>query len=119
MMGRGEAGRDRLAWYRDVIGCKVEQQHERDGKLAAVGLSAGDARFMINQDDGAKGWDRTKGEGFALMFTTSQSIDAVAERIKANGGTLDMEPADMPWGARIITLKDPTGFKLVISSPRG
>ncbi len=107
-----------LTWYRDVVGCAVEQSYEREGKVTAVALRAGDVRFMINQDDGAKGWDRVKGQGFALQFTTSQRIDDIANGIKARGGTLEMEPADMPWGARIFTLVDFDGYKLVISSPR-
>ena len=107
-----------LAWYRDVVGCAVEQSYERNGKVTAVALRAGDVRFMVNQDDGAKGWDRIKGQGFALQFTTSQRIDDIANGIKARGGTLESEPADMPWGARIFTLVDFDGYKLVISSPR-
>ena len=107
-----------LAWYTDVVGFTVDQKHERDGKLVAASLIAGVVRILIGQDDGAKGWDRVKGEGFSLQFTTAQSVDAVAQRIKDNGGTLDAEPADMPWGVRMFSLRDPDGFKLVISSER-
>jgi predicted enzyme related to lactoylglutathione lyase len=52
-----------------------------------------------------------------VQFTTAQSVDDVANRIKANGGTLATEPADMPWGGRIFRLQDPDGFKFAISSP--
>ena len=107
-----------LAWYRDVVGFTVDQEYERDGKLRSVALKAGDIRFLINQDDGAKGWDRTKGEGFSFMFTTVQDIDTLAKRITDNGGKLESEPADMPWGVRMFRLKDPDGFKFAISSPR-
>jgi len=107
-----------LAWYRDVLGFTVDRQTEREGKLRAVGLRAGEARININQDDGAKGWDRVKGEGFSLMFTTAQSIDAVAAAIKARGGKLDSEPADMPWGVRMFRVRDPDGYRFAVSSPR-
>ena len=83
-----------------------------------MALIAGDVRLSINQDDGAKGWDRVKGEGFSLRITTDQNIDEIAKRIKDRGGILESEPADMPWGARLFRLKDPDGFKLAISSPR-
>jgi len=53
-----------LAWYQDVVGFTVDRKHERDGKLRAVSLRAGAVRLLIGQDDGAKGWDRVKGEGF-------------------------------------------------------
>lgn len=108
-----------IAWYRDVVGFTVEQEYVREGKLRAAALRAGDVRFLLNQDDGAKGWDRVKGEGFSLSFTTAQSIDDIANRIKAHGGKLDTEPADMPWGVRMFRLRDPDGYKLSISSPRG
>ena len=107
-----------LAWYHDVVGFPIEQRHEREGKLIAVALTAGTGRILIGQDDGAKGWDRIKGEGFSLQITTDQSIDAVAKRIQERGGRLESEPADMPWGPRMFRLKDPDGFKVTISSPR-
>ncbi len=107
-----------LAWYQDVLGFTIDRKIERDGKLRGVALKAGAVQLSINQDDGAKGWDRVKGEGFSLRITTDQNIDEVARRIKMRGGVLDSEPADMSWGARIFRLKDPDGFKLTISSPR-
>jgi uncharacterized glyoxalase superfamily protein PhnB len=108
--------RTSLAWYRDVVGFTVDREIERDGQLRAVALRAGAVRILINQDDGSKGLDRVKGEGFSLMLTTTQSIDDVANGIKQRGGTLATEPADMPWGARVFRLVDPDGYKLVVSS---
>jgi uncharacterized glyoxalase superfamily protein PhnB len=107
-----------LAWYNDVLGFTIDRKIEREGKLRSVALKAGNARISINQDDGAKGWTRIKGEGFSLNFTTEQNIDKIANRIKELGGILDTEPADMPWGVRMFRLKDPDGYKLAISSPR-
>jgi len=107
-----------LAWYRDVIGFVEVRRNEREGALRSVTLKAGEARIAINQDDGAKGWTRVKGEGFSLNITTGQSIDAVARGIKARGGTLESEPADTPWGVRMFRLRDPDGYKFGISSPR-
>ena len=107
-----------VAWYRDLLGFTVDREMERDGKLRAVALKAGAVRILLNQDDGAKGFDRTKGEGFSLQFITTQSVDEIAERIKSHGGSLDTEPADMPWGARVFRVRDPDGFKFAISSER-
>jgi uncharacterized glyoxalase superfamily protein PhnB len=74
---------------------------------------AADAR-----DDGAKGEDRVKGAGMSLQITTSQSVDDIADRIKAHGTTLDTEPTTAPWGVRILRVRDPDGFRLTISSTR-
>ena len=104
--------------YRDVLGFVVHEKHEREGKLRAVSLAAGNVQILLGQDDGAKGWDRAKGEGFSMRITTEQSIDAIANGIKERGGTLESEPIDTPWGVRAFRLRDLDGFMLTISSPR-
>jgi uncharacterized glyoxalase superfamily protein PhnB len=108
-----------VAWYRDAVGFKVEREVVRDGQLRAVAVSAGAVRLLLNQDDGAKGMDRKKGEGMSFMLQTRQSIDAVARRITEQGGKLDSEPADMPWGARVFRLRDPDGYVFSVSTPIG
>ena len=107
-----------LAWYRDVVGFTVDREHEREGRLRAVSLRAGAVRILIGQDDGARGMDRAKGEGFSMLLTTARDIDELAAGITARGGTLESEPADMPWGPRMFRLRDPDGFRLTISSER-
>lgn len=107
-----------IAWYRDVVGFTIDREHERGGRVIAVSLRAGDVRILIGQDDGAKGMDRVKGDGFSLMIATSQPIDEIATGIKARGGTLASEPMDTPWGGRVVRLQDPDGFRLAISSER-
>lgn len=106
-----------MAWYHDVLGFTIERRIEREGKLRGVALKAGEVHLSINQDDGARGWDRVKGEGFSLRISTDQDVDEIAKRIKELGGTLDTEPGDMPWGARVFRLRDPDGFKISISMP--
>ena len=106
-----------VAWYRDVLLFTVDREFERDGRLFAVSLRAGAIRILLTQDDGAKGPDRAKGAGFSLQITTPQDIDALAFNAKRTGAVLDTEPADA-WGARVFRLRDPDGFRLVVSSPR-
>jgi catechol 2,3-dioxygenase-like lactoylglutathione lyase family enzyme len=104
------------AWYRDVLGFAIDREHERNGTKIAVSLSSGPVQILVVQDNGAKGGtDRVKGEGFSMRFSTSQSIDAIAERVKSRGGVLDSEPADA-LGFRVFRLRDPDGFRLTISS---
>ena len=105
-----------LAWYRDVLGFSVDRKHEREGKLVAVSLKAGDVAILIAQDNGEKGWDRVKGEGFSLRITTDQDVDQMAARIKQSGIELATEPTVMPWGARVFRVRDPDGFMFAISS---
>jgi uncharacterized glyoxalase superfamily protein PhnB len=106
-----------LAWYRDVLGFTVARTFERSGTAFAVSLRAGVVPILLTQDDGAKGSDRVKGEGFSLQLTTAQNIDELARRAREHGATLTTEPTDV-MGARVFRLRDPDGFKLVISSER-
>jgi uncharacterized glyoxalase superfamily protein PhnB len=106
-----------IAWYRDVAGFTVDYVRENDGKPTSAGIRAGCSRIFLNQDDGKRGWERVKGEGFAITFETAQDVDAFANRIRSNGGTITMEPADMPWGVRMVRFTDPDGFKLAAWRP--
>ncbi len=106
-----------VAWYQDVVGFGVERTYESNGKLTLVSLKAGDVKINLNQDDGKKGWDRVKGLGFSINVWTPEDVDAIANSIKANGGTLDSEPVDAPWGARFFRITDPDGYKLAILKP--
>ena len=105
-----------LAWYRDVLGFGVKEEHERGGMLRAVSMSAGGAHILLSQDDGAKGTDREKGGGISLMLTT-ENVDALAVQAKAHGATLDSEPAD-GFGRRAFRLRDPDGFRFTIATER-
>lgn len=107
-----------IAWYRDVMGFVVDQVYAREGAPRAAALKAGAVRILLAQDNGAQGWERIKGVGFSLQFTTAQDIDRLAERTRSRAGVLDAEPADTPWGARVFRVRDPDGFALVISSER-
>jgi uncharacterized glyoxalase superfamily protein PhnB len=55
--------------------------------------------------------------GFSLQITTPQDVDAIAARAKAAGAEFDTAPTDA-YGVRVFRLRDPDGFKLVVSSPR-
>jgi uncharacterized glyoxalase superfamily protein PhnB len=107
-----------LAWYCDVVGFTVDQKHERGGRVVAVSLNAGAVRILLARDDGAKGWDRAKGIGCSVQLTTEDDMSALAEGIKARGGTLETELTDTPWGVRMFRLRDPDGFLMTVSSPR-
>src|SRR5206468_9051713 len=97
-----------LVWYRDKVGFMVDKKFERAGKLNAVLLKAGNMHVLITQDDGGTGWDKVKGAGFSLHFTTAQDIDGLAQAIKERGGVVNLEKADA-LGGRVLRLRDPDG----------
>ena len=106
-----------VAWYRAVVGFTVAREYRREGSLIAVAVQAGAVELLLVQDDGAKGADRVKGDGFSLQVTTAQDIDALAARITARGGALETGPITLA-GKRAVRLRDPDGFRLTIASPR-
>ena len=105
-----------LAFYRDVLGFTLKERWEQDGALHGVEMVAGSVTFWLGQDDWKKGRDRVKGQGFRMYCGTSQDVDALAQRIKAAGGTLTEEPTSRPWGGRDFGLLDPDGFAITIAS---
>ena len=105
-----------VTWYTGTLGFVVDRRHERGERLIAVSLRAGAVRLLLSQDDGAKGLDRSKGEGLSLQITTTQDIDAIAARIKSRGWALDTEPVTAPHGLRVFRLRDPDGFRFTISA---
>lgn len=105
-----------IAWYRDVVGFTPRDTYERDGTVSGVEMVAGSVRVVLSQDDWSKGRERVKGQGIGLYLSTVQDVDGIAARIRARGGILASEPADMPWGARAFSIVDPDGFRWTISS---
>jgi uncharacterized glyoxalase superfamily protein PhnB len=103
-----------IAWYRDVLRFTVGERWEDAGQLLGVQLKAGSCDLMLNQDDFAKGRERTKGDGLRIWLSTTQDIDALAAGITARGGRLDYAPQDMPGGDRAFAITDPDGFKLTV-----
>lgn len=108
-----------IAFYRDAVGFGVAHSMEREGRVVACVVVAGDIRIVLNQDDGKLGWERIKGQGFYLQVNVASAadVDAAAERIKAAGTTLLSEAADRPWGVRMFQFLDLDGFKVGVSTP--
>jgi lactoylglutathione lyase len=107
-----------IRFYTEGLGFEIVDRNEADGVLHFVMLKAGEAQLGVGQDDFAKGRNRTKGIGFRMWITTSQDINALAERAKKAGITLDEGPKALPWGPMAFAVTDPDGFKLTIANPR-
>lgn len=107
-----------VAWYTGALGFAISRRIERDGKLRGVAIQTGAVRLILNQDDGAKGWDRAKGLGMSFQITTQQDVDRLADQVRSYGSPLDTELTDTPWGARIFRVRDPDGFRWTISRPQ-
>jgi lactoylglutathione lyase len=107
-----------LAWYRDGLGFFVSDRWEEGGRLEGVMLKAGACQLGLSQDDFSKGRDRPKGIGFRIWCDTAQDVDAIAERLRAFGGTIVEKPGER-WDTYSFTAQDPDGFKITISQAKG
>jgi uncharacterized glyoxalase superfamily protein PhnB len=103
-----------IAWYQDVLGFTTGERWQDGDVLLGQQMKAGAVDLMLNQDDFTKGHDRRKGEGVRVWWSTAQSLDKLAERIRAKGAALDYGPDDTPWGDRAFGLTDPDGYRITI-----
>lgn len=101
-----------LTLYTKGFGFIVHQRWETDGRLEGVTLLAGTCELNLSQDDGAKGFDRQKGEGVRLWLETVQDLDLIAERAESYGAVITSWPADREWGVRSLSADDLDGYHL-------
>ena len=100
-----------IKWYCDVLGFKVIERWEHEGRFLGAQIGSGGVVINLGQDDWKQGRDRVKGQGTRLYITMGPDVDGYAKAIKARGGTLDHEPKT-DWGVRAFSINDPDGFKL-------
>src|SRR5688572_14290612 len=106
-----------IDFYTKGFGFETERSGEDDaGQLRFAMLKAGNAYVGIGQDDFAKGRDRSKGVGMRFWISTTQDLNALAERAKAYGVELDGEVERTPWGQLAFSFTDPDGFKFTITN---
>jgi uncharacterized glyoxalase superfamily protein PhnB len=100
-----------IKWYCDVLGFKVIERWEHEGRFLGAQIGSGGVVINLGQDDWKQGRDRVKGQATRLYIMMGPDVDGYANAIKARGGTL----ADGPktdWGMRAFSINDPDGFKL-------
>jgi predicted enzyme related to lactoylglutathione lyase len=56
---------------------------------------------------------------FWLFYFNVSDINAAADRVKANGGTVIMGPMEVPGGSWIIQAQDPQGAMFALVTPAG
>lgn len=81
--------------------------------------SPGSARLMIDSASLLKGvlqYDPKPGNhsSFAVRCATPQEVDAIIDKIQAEGFTVVKEPWDAFWNQRYAVVEDPDGYKVDI-----
>jgi predicted enzyme related to lactoylglutathione lyase len=94
-----------LAFYVDLLGAREVERMPAEGPAFYVGLRLGDSDLGLVADDGV---DPAAPQRLLLSIEVS-SVDALLERVTELGGTVLSPPNDMPWGQRVVHLRDPDG----------
>lgn len=111
-VGDVESVRACREFYEGTLGFKVASVNEDE----SFWLEAGLATFGFHTGEGpAK--DTRSAINLVINVDDGVTVDAEAERLKAAGVKLYMEPEDMPWGMRVITFLDPAGHAVWYCEP--
>jgi predicted lactoylglutathione lyase len=100
----------------EALGMVVTDRWEDQGRLLGVLMGAGVFQLGLAQDDWSKGRNRTKGIGCSTWIETGQSLDQLADRVKAAGFKVN-GPYDTPWGNRAFDVTSAEGFALTVATP--
>ncbi|MEU8324376.1 VOC family protein [Nonomuraea sp. NPDC048881] len=110
-----------LAFYRDALGFEVRGDVGYDGKRwITVGPAGQPGTSIVLQPPVADGCGITEDERrtivemmakgtFAGINLSTDDLDAVFDRLAANGAEIVQEPAEQPYGVRDCAVRDPAG----------
>lgn len=96
-------------FYGEVLGWKV--QPVTMGNMEVAFISAGDARI-------GRLAPAEKGETPHLVsYVTTDDVDAAAKKVEKGGGTVIVQPFDIPTVGRMAHIADPEGARLFLFRP--
>ncbi len=93
-------------------------------KSTAVDMGAMGTYQLLGAAPGAEGFGGMFNKppqvpvNFWLYYFSVDAIDAAADRVKANGGTVLVGPMEVPGGAFIVQCQDPQGAMFALTGPR-
>jgi catechol 2,3-dioxygenase-like lactoylglutathione lyase family enzyme len=107
---------EKTARFYSVLGF-VFQPFGKDEKHIEPQTKPGDVRLMIDTADliesiiGSKPTPPNH-SSFAILCDHPSDVDAVCEKIKAEGFVVTKEPWDAFWGQRYAIVQDPDGYMI-------
>lgn len=97
--------RQTVAWYHDVLGFSEPWLWGEPPGFGGIGWGAGQLMFIGHPDLAARV------EGHQHYFDV-EDVDALFERHRKAGADIFLPLADMLWGKREYTIRDPNGYHL-------
>ena len=103
-----------VAFYRDVLGFKVNWEHHEGGKTGVAELQLGAAKLQVGQHDGVKDTPEQRSARHAtILFFETDDVEALHVDVRARGGKAsDIAEVDYWMRMRIFEISDPDGHEL-------
>jgi PhnB protein len=109
-----------IEFYSKVFGGTERMRlAEPSGRIGHAEVVIGDSVVMLADEHPELGIVGPKSLGGTpvAMHLRVDDVDAVCQRARENGATIEREPADEFYGARSGTLYDPFGHRWMIQTP--
>ena len=104
-----------LAFYVEVLGAREVERMPAEGPPFYVGLRLGDSDLGV-VTDAAVDLDAPQR---MLLSIEVPAVDPLLDRVAEVGGTVLGPPSDMPWGQRVVHLRDPDGNAVNLTQDLG
>lgn len=107
-----------VAFYEQAFGAELTLRFDGDdGRIGHADLMIGPARFFLADEYPEIGVvsPRTLGGTSVTLHLEVPDVDESFARARDAGATVQMEPADMPYGQRQGTLTDPFGHRWMLT----
>jgi uncharacterized glyoxalase superfamily protein PhnB len=96
-------------WYRDVLGCVVEDPAPGDWRFC----HSGEVIFMLGRCPDDPPASEIGNHGY-IAYLSVDDVDAFHARAVAAGAEVLKTPTDEPWGMREIALRSPDGHRFML-----
>ena len=107
---------DRLrSFYGPLLGAEVVERVPEEGEVFYLGLRAGDAVLGLVLNVSVPVGD----PGRVLVSFGVDDVDVLLPRVIALGGAVAGGPTDMPWGQRVLHVRDPDGNAVNLTAALG
>jgi predicted enzyme related to lactoylglutathione lyase len=101
-----------VPFYREGLGLRVEETAPCRGQRTAC-VEAGELELVLAESGTT---DPHRGAGMRLYLVT-HDLDHYAAALRSRG-IETAAPTDEPWGARVIEIVDPDGYRLCLVQSR-
>src|SRR3954447_16393840 len=100
-------------FYAGLLGAEISQRFPEEGEVFSLELRVDGFRLGLVQVG-----DVVAGEpGRVLLSVDVADVDVLLPRVPELGGRVTGGPTDMPWGQRVLHVRDPDGNAVNLNAP--